>query len=248
MSNPPPAQCLRRDLLRGAEVHVWRASLKQAPGVLRALTDTLAPEELARAGRFRFAKDRDSFVVARGALRAILSRYLDVRPEQVCFTYGEFGKPALAAATRRDLPLRFNLSHSHEVACCAVACGREVGVDVEYVREEIEVVELARHFFSRGEVAALGGLPPDQRLRGFFNCWTRKEAYIKARGEGLSHPLDTFSVSLEPGAPAALVAAARDPLEVTRWSLSELELGDAYAAALACEGPAPLVRCWDWSP
>jgi 4'-phosphopantetheinyl transferase len=166
----------------------------------------------------------------------------------VSFTYGEYGKPAVAAETCGSLPLRFNLSHSHEVACCAVACGREVGVDVEHLREGVEVMSLAAHFFSRGEVAALGALPPDQKPRAFFNCWTRKEAYIKAKGEGLSHPLGEFTVSLEPGSPAALLSTERDPAEAARWSLTELPFGDDYAAALACEGPAPVVRWRDWSP
>lgn len=229
-------------------MHVWRVSLKQPPEVLSALSAALAPEELERAARFHFSKDRDSFVVARGVLRDILGRYLGVRPGQVRFTYGEYGKPALAAETSGGLQLRFNLSHSHELACCAVAYGREVGVDVEYLNDRVEVMSLASHFFARGEVAALGALPPDQQLRGFFNCWTRKEAYIKARGEGLSHPLDAFTVSLEPGSPAELLSTERDPAEATRWSLTDLPFGDAYAAALACEGPAPVLQWRDWRP
>ncbi|HEV2864427.1 MAG TPA: 4'-phosphopantetheinyl transferase superfamily protein [Pyrinomonadaceae bacterium] len=243
-----PKPSPRRDPLGGAEVHVWRASLKQPPEVLSALAATLSPEELERAARFHFRKDRDSFVVARGALRDILGRYLGVPPRRVRFTYGEFGKPALAAETCGGLPLSFNLSHSHELACCAVACGREVGVDVEHLREGVEVLSLAGHFFSRAEVAALGALPPEQRLRGFFNCWTRKEAYIKARGEGLSHPLDAFTVSLEPGSRAALLSTERDPAEAARWTLTDLPVGDDYAAALACEGPAPVLRRRDWNP
>ena len=247
-ANSVPGPYPRRDLIEGAEVHVWRASLKQPAEVLRALSATLAPEESERAGRFHFQKDRDAFVVARGALRDILGRYLGVPPRQVRFAYGEFGKPSVAAEACGGLPLRFNLSHSHEVACCAVACGREVGVDVEHLREGVEVMSLAGHFFSRGEVEALGALPPGQQLRGFFNCWTRKEAYIKARGEGLSHPLDAFTVSLEPGSPAALLSTERDPEEAARWSLTDLPFGDDYAAALACEGRAPVLRWRDWKP
>ncbi len=238
----------RRDLIRGAEVHVWRFSLKQAPEVLSALSQTLAPEESERAARFHFRKDRDSFVVARGVLRDILGRYLGVRPGQVRFTYGEYGKPALAGATCGGLALRFNLSHSHEAACCAVACGREVGVDVEYLKSGVETLSLAEHFFSRGEVAALKALPPDQQLRGFFHCWTRKEAYIKARGEGLSHPLDAFDVSLAPGEPAALLGTRGDPQELTRWTLHALDAGTDYAAAVAIHGTNYTLRLWQWPP
>ena len=247
-TNPLTEQHGRRDLVRGVGLHVWRASLRQEAEVLRALSHTLTPEELARAERFHFRKDRESFVVARGVLRDILGRYLGERPARIRFAYGEYGKPALAAEIGGGLPLRFNVSHSHELFCCAVACGREVGIDVEHLRVDVEVLELAAHFFSRGEVAALGGLPPGQRLRGFFNCWTRKEAYIKARGEGLSHPLSDFTVSLEPGAPAALLSTERDPAEAARWSLMELFVGDDYAGALACEGPVPALLQTDWSP
>ncbi|MCA1621650.1 MAG: 4'-phosphopantetheinyl transferase superfamily protein [Acidobacteria bacterium] len=228
-----------------AEVHVWRAPLVQGPAALGALAETLSPDEWRRAERFHFRRDRESFVAARGALRDILGRYLGVRPELIRFTQNEFGKPALGGAEAGG-PLRFNLSHAHETALVAVACGREVGVDVEFVREDCAGLDIAERFFSGGEVAALRGLPPGQRTRAFFDCWTRKEAYIKARGEGLSMPLKKFAVSLAPGEPAALLWAEDDPLEVSRWSLAELDPGPGYVGALASEGAQAGHQCWQW--
>ncbi len=239
--DPPTTPTLERDA-----VHVWRIELNQPPTVLAALRSTLAPDELARADKFYFQRDRDHFVVARGALRAILARYLGVGPRGPQFSYGPQGKPALLPEWGAGA-LRFNLSHSHELALCAVTSDREVGIDVEQIVADRAEPGIAEHFFSQREVAALRALPPEQWNQAFFNCWTRKEAYIKARGEGLSLPLALFDVSLAPGEPAALLAALGDPREVTRWRLRELEPGPGYAAAIMVEGQSWELRCWRWA-
>jgi 4'-phosphopantetheinyl transferase len=197
-----------------------------------------------RAGKYYFKRDRDRFIIARGALRKILSRYLCVAPGQIRFTYSPYGKPALAEAAHE---LSFNVSHSHEVALYAVTLGREVGLDVEFIREDFASMEIAEHFFSREEVAALRALPSHLQTLAFFNCWTRKEAYIKARGEGLSHPLDQFAVSCAPGEPAAILSSKSDPLEVSRWWLHELRPGPGYAAALALQGGSRRLSLWQWA-
>lgn len=213
--------------------------------MIQALSDILAPDESLRAGRFHFQKDRERFVVARGALRHILSGYLKTLPEQIHFSYNQYGKPALSEDGSRNL-LSFNVAHSHEVALYAVARGREVGLDVELVREDFACREIAKRFFSAREVAALRTVPKEQQAMAFFNCWTRKEAYIKARGEGLSHPLDRFTVSLVPGETASLLSTDDDPQETSRWSLVELSPGAGYVAALALEGAATTLHCWQW--
>lgn len=230
--------------LGGEAVHVWRIRLAQPPARVQAFSNLLAPDERARAERYVFRRDRERFAVARGALRTILARYLRAAPARLRFSYGRYGKPFLPGEAGAG-GLRFNLSHSNELAVCALARGREVGVDVEFIREDFAGPDVARRFFSAPEVAALCALPAgDARTRGFFNCWTRKEAYIKARGEGLSHPLGCFSVSLAPGEPARLLSATNDPREVTRWSLVELEVGDGYAAAVAVEGGPFSLKRW----
>jgi 4'-phosphopantetheinyl transferase len=232
-------------LLAPDEVHIWRACLKPDQATAQASFETLTLAERQRADKFYFARDRERFIVGRGVLRRILSRYLNVLPKQIRFSYNQFGKPALSAETD-DSQLRFNVSHSHELALYALARRREIGVDIEYARDDFASLEIAERFFSPKEIAMLRALPASDLTTAFFNCWTRKEAFIKALGEGLSHPLDRFSVSLKPGEPASLLSVDDIPQESTRWSLVELFPGVGYAAALALEGEMPVLRCWQW--
>ncbi len=238
---PPPS----RPRVTEAEVHVWRVSLDLPSARVERLAQAMSEDERARAGRFFFERDRRRFVVGRGTLRAILGRYLGLPPGDLAFSYSPHGKPVLSPGADGP-PLCFNLSHAAGLALVAVARGREVGVDLERVREDFATGEIARRFFSPAEVAALEALPPEGQCAAFFNCWTRKEAYIKARGEGLSLPLHRFQVSVAAGQPAALLATADDPDETSRWSLSELLPGPGYVAALAAAGRGWRLRCWQW--
>lgn len=240
-SAPPEPPALGPD-----EVHVWRVRLEQPGPLLGRLRALLDAGEAGRAERFHFARDRDRFVVARGVLRVLLGSYLGVGPETLGFAYNPFGKPSLRHGEAAP-PLRFNLSHSHGLALYAFARDRELGVDVERVRAEFASEEVAESFFSAREAGALRGLGPALRTAAFFNCWTRKEAYIKAVGEGLSRPLESFTVSLTPGEPAALLSVEGDPAETRRWSLMELEPAPGYAAALAAERPGWRLSCYEWS-
>jgi 4'-phosphopantetheinyl transferase len=226
-------------------VHVWRACLNLDTSLLGQLWETLSPDEQLRADRFRFRRDREHFVAARGGLRDVLGRYTGSAPRSLRFSYDEYGKPSLNAETCGGLP-RFNVSHSNGVALYAVTAGPEVGVDLEHVREDFASLEIAKSFFSRREVAALRALPPAQRTPAFFDCWARKEAYIKARGQGLSCPLHLFTVSLTPSQPAALLCTEDEPQEAARWSLVELFPGEGFKAALAVRGEVPALRCWLW--
>jgi 4'-phosphopantetheinyl transferase len=209
------------------------------------LRGTLAEDERVRAARFHFEKDRCRFVAARGALRAILGRYLRVPPARLRFRYGPHGKPALAAEFAGS-GLEFNVSHSHSLALLAVARGRALGVDVERLRADAAGREIAERFFSAYEVSALCGLPAARQPRAFFDCWTRKEAYVKARGEGLSFPLADFDVSLRPGEPAALLCVRGDEREAERWTLRALDVAPDYAAALVAEGSGWQLKTWRW--
>lgn len=219
------------------EVHVWRVVLDLGAAELARLEATLSPEEAARAARLRFEPDRRGFLAAHGALRDILARYLGADPARLEFRRAAFGKPALAPACGAAW-LRFNLSHSHGLALCAVARHREVGVDVERIRALIDERLIARRFFAPQEVAALESLPAEEQTTAFFRCWTRKEAYIKARGEGLGIPLDSFTVSLGPEGSSA----------VAGWSLEALAPASGYAGAVTAEGRAWRLRLWDWQP
>ena len=225
--------------LEAGEVHVWRMELEQPQDVLEKFRSTLEADELQRASRFHFDKHRNNFVAARGFLRRVLSRYLDAKPETLRFSYGEYGKPAL------DATLHFNMSHSHGLALLAITEGRQIGVDVEHVRADFATEDIARHFFSHSEVESFGRLQKEEQVAAFFRCWTRKEAFIKATGRGLSQPLDAFDVTLAPGVAAELLRVEED--EASRWSMSDIDVGEDYAGALVVEGRALNIRFWNFS-
>ncbi|MGA9977113.1 MAG: 4'-phosphopantetheinyl transferase superfamily protein [Candidatus Sulfotelmatobacter sp.] len=222
------------------EVHVWRASLDCGERVLRQFEGTLAPDEKNRAQRFVFQPDRNSYIAARGILRELLGRYLSQTPDEIEFDYGPQGKPALRNESSQR-PVQFNVSHSHGVALFAFAVGRQVGVDVELVRPDFAGEKIAERFFSPQEVMELRSLPPAVQDEGFFLCWTRKEAYIKARGEGLQIPLKSFHVSLTPGEPTRLQAD-----DGSRWRLRSLRPEGRYVGAVVGEGKDWRLRGWEW--
>ena len=239
---PPPDQLT----LSPAEVHVWRASLHASPSRLADLHTILADDERQRAARFHVDRDRDHYIVARGILRTLLGHYVQRPPQALTFSYNDYGKPALEGPNSRT-PLFFNLSHSHNLVLYAVVYGRDLGIDIEYVRPDFARDQIAEQFFSPRENVELRALTHAQHTIGFFNCWTRKEAYIKARGQGLSLPLDQFDVSLTPGEPAVLLQTRDIPTEAARWSLQELHPGPGYIAALAVEGRRNWqLLSWQW--
>jgi 4'-phosphopantetheinyl transferase len=237
----PPA----KSLLTSNDIHVWRSALDLPPRSIERLRLTLSADEQLRADRFHFQSDRTCFIAAHGILRSILGHYLIRAPGSLTFGYGAHGKPALSGDSGGDA-IRFNISHSRGIALYAIARDREVGIDVEFIRHDLEFEQIAERFFSTREIAALRILPAEIRMRAFFQCWTRKEAYIKARGEGLSLPLDQFDVSLIPGEPTALLSTRPDPAEAHRWSLRELTPGAEYAAAIAVAGRSASFTCWQW--
>lgn len=234
----PPDLRLTKD-----EVHVWRASINLDPVTVKTFLPVLVPEERRRAEAYRFDRERLRYVVTRGILRAMLACYLKTSPSSIRLTYSKYGKPALAV---EQGGLSFNVSHSHGVALYAFARGREVGVDIELMREDLSNLDLARRFFSVAELHELQLLPVSVRKRAFFNCWTRKEAYVKALGAGLSHPLDSFTVSLTPGEPARLILPNKDPLDDHEWSIIDLNPFQGYAAALVVPECGLKILLWEW--
>jgi len=235
---PPP----ERLALTTEEVHVWRVGLQQQPWTIGMFLEALSADERVRANKYHFYRDFESFVIARGVLRNIISRYINVASRDIRFSYDQYGKPRLSSG---DTSLCFSVSHSSGIALYAISQVDAVGVDIEYARENFSSTEIAEHFFSANEVATLRALPAELRTVAFFNCWTRKEAYIKARGEGLSHPLNRFTVSIIPGQPARLLAAD-DTKDTSCWTLMELSAGADYVASLAVEGKVRSLRQWQW--
>ncbi|HEX6270320.1 MAG TPA: 4'-phosphopantetheinyl transferase superfamily protein [Anaerolineales bacterium] len=228
--------------LASHQVDIWRARLDLPADSLMTLEAILSADETQRAARFHFQPDHERFIAAHGCLRDILTRYLHCESDQLRFSTNPHGKPAL-----HDHNLEFNLSHSGDFALVAVTQERKVGVDIERMRQGISSQVIARQYFSRSEVTKLLALPSEQWERGFFNCWTRKEAYIKAHGLGLSLPLESFDVSLAPGEPAILQATRPDSSEAAHWTLLSLQVDSGYAAAVAVKGQALEFRLWDWS-
>ena len=218
--------------LAPGEVHLWQARLDDS--LADGLKHVLSGDESSRADRFHFAKDRNHFIAARALLRTLLAAYLGINSDKLRFAYAEKGKPYLEETRRSGI--NFNLAHSHGRALYAFSNGREVGVDLEFVREDLEDEKIAERFFSPREIDMLRAVPPELRKQAFFNCWTRKEAYVKAGGEGLSMPLDEFDVSLVPGEPAALLRNHRVPAEVARWTMRSIPMPTGYVAALVVEG------------
>jgi 4'-phosphopantetheinyl transferase len=224
-------------------VQVWRADLSVSPAVLSRLRGLLSPAEREAANQFHFVVHRERFTVARACLRTIVGTYLRTDPAAVEFRLGEYGKPELAGYKEAS-PLKFNVAHSEDSALYAFARGRQIGVDLERIRPELKIEDIATRFFSAREVQVLERVPAHMRHRAFFNCWTRKEAFIKAKGLGLSLPLDQFDVTLAPFAPAVLLRTRFDESEALRWSLRALDLGPDYVAAIAVEGSDWQLSCW----
>lgn len=228
-------------LLANDEIHVWRASLTQPDAMIDSLWPILAPNEQDRAQRFYFDEHRRAYIVGRGLLRRLLSLYLNRNADEIQFAYTAYNKPFLSPdmigvddGLLNDF--RFNLSHSGTAVLYTFGYGRELGVDVEFIKPNFDYLGVAEGFFSDTERVVLRALPVADQPQGFFNCWTRKEAYIKAHGEGLSLPLNQFDVTLRPGEAAKLLATRPDPAEAEQWSLRALPMPKDYAAAIAVEG------------
>ena len=217
------------------EVHLWRVDLATVSTAQQRWEQILSADERTRAARFHFPRDRQYFTATRALLRTILASYAGSDPEALTFLYSEKGKPSLAPNQSR-MQIEFNVSHSDAVALFAFTQRRALGIDVEQVRENFDHEAIARRFFSEEEQGQLAALDPSEKYRGFFRCWTRKEAYIKALGTGLSLPLHQFDVSLKPGDANALLSTRPDSTEAGNWSLQEIPGGDGNVAALCVRG------------
>jgi 4'-phosphopantetheinyl transferase len=233
--------------IKSGELHVWRANLNDVQAHRETLQSVLSLEEVERAERFIFSRDRDQFIISHAFCRNVLSRYLGINPERLSFARNSFGKPALLDETD-NLNLQFNLTHSGRFAIVAVAKDLRVGVDVECIRKDFPGLEVARRFFSPVEVQVLISLPEKQLSEAFFRGWTRKEAFIKAVGAGLSIPLDEFAVSVQPLGPGEILNFRTAPGEAACWSVAQVDPAPGYSGAVVLEGHSPTIRYWDWFP
>jgi 4'-phosphopantetheinyl transferase len=234
--------------IASGDVHVWCARLDVPPETVARLYATLAVDERHRSARLRFRRDRRRFIVAHGVLREILGHYLQTEPGRISYVTQAFGKPELGPAF--DGWPKFNLSHSAGLALIAIAAESEIGVDLEYVRWQLDYAALARHFFSDAEVGRLSTLPDYRYVEAFLACWTKKEAYVKARGRGLAMPLKSFTVPLttDPAqGPGTLHVASNDVDRAMRWSIHTLRPAPGYIGALAVPGCGWRLSQWQWT-
>ena len=227
------------------EVHVWQVRLDVAADAVASAFGVLSASEQTQARRFTFEDGQRHFTVARGALRRILSRYLDDPPPAHAFETGPHGKPSLKPASKSEglHPLRFNVSHTGDIAVIAAAWNRELGIDIECVDRKVEMENLSKRFFSPTEAEDVLKADTATRRDVFFRIWTTKEAYIKARGDGLSLPLDQFDVVTDLTNPPGLLATRHDPDDLARWRFARVDMSPEFACTLAVEGRADfLVR------
>lgn len=230
--------------LEPGEIHIWRVCLDRERASARGFFEVLSADEKQKAGKYHFEQDRDNFVVARGILRQMLGGYLDMPPGEIRFSYSQYGKPALDFGMNAN-GLRFNVSHSNGLALYAVAREQEVGIDIECIDESFAIRPVAATCFSPSEMSVLDELPSDRQPAAFFSGWTRKEAYVKAVGEGVSMPLQEITVSLLPD-DLQISMAANDRSEARNWCLVTLPFDSDYAAALAVEESIGKLSCWQW--
>ncbi|MGH9947837.1 MAG: 4'-phosphopantetheinyl transferase family protein [Pyrinomonadaceae bacterium] len=227
-------------LLKDGEVDIWRVDLDIDPRSLNSFFELLSDDEKRRADKFVFARDRNHFIAARGTLRKLLGGYLGKSPEKICFEVRKFGKPDLSG---EDGNLRFNLSHSNGIAAIAVAMNREVGVDIEFVNNDFDIFRVAQSAFSTEDVSRIETLPSRLQATTFFSGWTRKEAFLKAMGDGLSSSEELQSaVSFIGDEDISYRSFAND--KIADWSLTSFDIQDGFKAALAVEGNIETVRFW----
>jgi 4'-phosphopantetheinyl transferase len=247
----PPRSAAAGLALEPGEIHVWSIRLDPPAPEVERLGRFLAADEWERANRFRFDKHRRQYVVGRGALRSLLAGYLGgppkMTPEAIRFRYGPRGKPFLEAPLDAG-GLEFNLSNSDELALAAFVTGREIGVDVEFRRPMPDCEQISERFFSESERKVLREMPGPVKEETFFNCWTRKEAYLKAVGEGLAAPLDSFDVTLAPGDPPRMLTLEGDVARAARWFFHHLVPAEQYLGAVAIEGETWEVKTWSFAP
>lgn len=235
----------QKPVLAANEIHIWAADLNLSQTEIDALLHYLSSDERERAIRFVREVDRNHFIAARGILRDILSRYQSIHPTELKFSYSSKGKPELMTQNHGE-NLYFNLSHSHGIALYAFTLIDHIGVDVECLQKHLAGVDIAERFFASEEVSQLQSLPTAEQLQGFYNIWTRKEAFIKALGAGLSYPLDQFVVNVN-NISAQLLKLRENPGAVNEWSLFSFEVAPNYTAAVAIKNKEAVLQKWRWN-
>jgi len=224
------------------DIHIWYCDFDLNRDKVEYYSSLLSEDEKQKASRFKFKKDEVCYIISRGILRLLIGSYLRINPKDLNFKYTSFGKPFLTFENQ----LKFNVSHSGKMATFAFFKDKEVGVDIEKVKDDFDVLELAQNFFSKTEIIALEKQSKEELSKAFFRCWTRKEAFIKAEGSGLSFPLDKFAVSLDDDYKADLLETEFNPAEKEDWSLSSFVPAPSYLGAIAVKCPNTQIQYHNW--
>lgn len=223
-------------------IYIWYCDFYLNREKIDYYSSLLSQDEKQKSGRFKFKKEADCYIITRGILRLLIASYLKINPKDISFKYTSFGKPLLAFQSS----LKFNVSHSGDMAAFAFFQNQEIGVDIEKIKEDFDVLELAQNFFSKREITSLEKQSPEDLPKAFFRCWTRKEAFIKAEGSGLSFPLDKFAVSLDDDHQAELLETQWNPSEKKEWALFSFTPATGYIAAVAVATPNLEITYQNW--
>lgn len=221
--------------LTDSDLHIWCASLNASPENLSYYLSLLSPDEVRRAERFYFERDRNRFIIGHGLLRFLLGGYLNMNPAEIVFVYGEYGKPSLKPVETNKV-LEFNVAHSQDLVLYAFNWDRKVGIDVEYMIPLADMDDFARQFFSPKESQFINSLSGKQKEDAFFKTWTCKEAFMKANGTGLTIPINQVEITLSANEEVRLNSIGSDNDELARWHLELFEPISGYQAAMAVEG------------
>ncbi len=238
--NEPPSEII----LHNNDVHIWKASLNVNSDKITTLKSILSNDEIDKADRFVFGRDQRRFIVARGLLRIILGRYLMVKPKKIKFIYNDYGKPALSYKFHKR-KLHFNISHSNELVVFAITNKGRIGIDIENVHSMKDIEQIIERFFSIEEQEEFKTLPKYCQEQVFFKCWTRKEAFIKACGQGLTLPLNKFTVSVIPSEPARLKYIDNEIDKVDSWTMKEVIPIAGYVGTVVVEGNSYIFHFWN---
>ncbi|PKQ44147.1 4'-phosphopantetheinyl transferase family protein [Confluentibacter flavum] len=229
--------------LSSGMVDVWYIDVNNCKKQIPYYTSLLSTDEKLKADKFKFINDKNIFIVARGVLRVLLAKYLSINPKKVEFKYGDFGKPE----TINNQSINFNISHSGKMAIFGFTKSHDIGVDIEEIKNNFDVLDIANNFFSKKEIEFLNNFPTEDQTEGFYRCWTRKESFIKAKSIGLSYPLDSFSVSIDSHESAELLETQWDIKEKHNWTLFSFSPYENYIGAISVKGNVKAVKYFNFN-
>ena len=224
------------------EIHIYYLCEDSRYNYNNSFINNLSDDEINKINRFIFEKDRITHTISKGTLRYIMSGYLNLKPEEIIFNQNEYGKPFISEDQNPE-KIQFDLSHSGDMIIYAISKGRNIGIDIQEIKDSDSVIDIVEHYFSETEKSAFRSLPDEQKLKGFHSCWARKEAYIKALGLGLSYPLNSFSMPVTPEYSSAVIYDDKG----TAYSVTDIITSPGYAATVAVEGSDAELQHFEWS-